>query len=840
LLPNAPRIRMLALVAVMCLLLPEAPTQGAPGATPLDPVPVLVAFTPASVEIDPEDGSLWIVDRYLPRVAHLEADGTLVAVFPASRYGGGRPSGIAFEGPTGAHLFISDPDSRRVVRIDRNGNAAGSFSTDPFGMTDPADLAWDVSTSALWVADPLAQQVFQLRPRDSDADGLPDVADLVGSFSTLPLGSGNPMGMARDPVSGHLFLSDPALDRVFEVTAGGALVDSFDSGYQGGTSVTGLAWDAGTRNLLLSDAGRKVLTMTADGALLGTLGTAAFGSLSPKGLTWDPATGTLTVVTGERKMIRFQPDEPDGSGSFGGILLWRQEWTTTFTSIAPTGIALDPATGDRFVSDSLQHRVFRVDGFGGVISSFDTGAEGSFSPTGLSIGPGGGSLFLSDSQAREIIEVSLTGVQISSFSTSPFKKKPHSEPLCNDPEGVAYDAARDHLFVVDPLAQRVFEVTRDGSFIAAFSTAPTASYPTDLAVDPAGDRLIVSDSSGHLVEFSRSGVFRGSYPAVPLQVRIPEASGLSVERETLHRIVTDPLVDAVFFLSSSGAALGQISLEPYGIRSPSGAAWSREENRLYVVDQVAQELFDISPGADGAFGSADDTIASLSTVAYGSGAPRGVILDRVLGRVGWGDEESHMVVWVTTTFAYAGSVDLGQAAVTALRGIDQDPTSQDLFISDPSAGILTTTSIGGLVQAMPTSEFGIGDPGGLGFSPAEGALLVVDRSDRTLVPVDLRAFLLQEVQGLTLDDTGQTSWLTNPVFSGYQLFRGTLSQIPEGLYGGCFWVGPGPPTSGGETPTQGEGWSYLVVGTNPTGVGSLGKSSGGTERPLSSISPSCP
>jgi len=837
---SVPRIRVLAITAIVCLLLPDVRLLGAPGAAPLDPVPVLVVFTPASVEMDPDDGSLWIVDRYLPRVAHMGADGAPVAVFPASLYGGGRPSGVAFEGPDGSHLYVSDPDFHRVVRIDRNGDAAGSFSTDPFGMADPADLAWDASTSSLWVADPVTRQVFQLRPRDSDSDGLPDVADLVGSFSTLPLGSENPMGVAKDPVSGHLFLSDPALDRIFEVTTGGAPVGSFDCGYQGGTSVTGLAWDPGPGNLLLIDAGRKILTMTADGAPLGILDTAPFGSLSPQGLAWEPATGTLTAVTGERKMIRFQPDEPDGGGNFGGILLWRQEWTTTFGSVAPSGIAVDAATGDRFISDSQQHRVFRVDGFGGVISSFDTGSAGSFSPTGLSMGPGGGSLFLSDSQAREIIEVSATGVELSSFTTSPFKKKPQSEPLCNDPEGVAYDTTTDHLFIVDPQAGRVFEVTREGSFVAAFPTAPAVPYPTDVAVDPAGDRLIVSDSSGHLAEFSRSGALRGRFPAVPLRVRIPGASGLSLERETLHRIVTDPVVDAVFFLSRTGAALGQISLEPYGIRSPSGAAWSREENRLYVVDRVAQMLYAVSPGSDGAFGSSDDTVAVLSTIAYGSDAPRGVVLDRVLGRVGWGDEESSRVVWVTTAFAYAGTVDLDQAGVTALRGIDQNPTGGGLFVTDPSAGILATTSTGGLVDVVPASEIEIGDPGGAGFSPVEGVLLVVDLSDRTLAAVDFRPFLLQEVQGLSLDETGQIQWLADPVFSGYQLFRGILSQLQEGLYGGCFWVGPGPPVSDGENPAPGEGWCYLVTGTNPTGLGSLGKDSEGNERLLSGISPLCP
>ena len=604
--------------------------------------------------------------------------------------------------------------------------------------------------------------------------------------------------------------------------------------------MTGLAWDSGPGNLRLSDAGRKILTATADGSPLGILGTAPFGSLSPQGLAWDPATGTLTAVTGERKMIRFQPDEPDGSGNHGGILLWRQEWTSTFSSIAPTGIALDPATGDRFVSDSQQHRVFRVDGFGGVISTFDTGTVTSFAPSGLSMGPGGGSLFLSDREARKIVEVSPAGVQISSFTTSPFRRKPHSQPLCNDPEGVAYDSTTDHLFIVDPLAGRVFEVTREGTFVAAFPTAPAVSYPTDLAFDPSGARLIVSDSTGRLVEFTRSGVLLGSYPAVPLRVRIPGASGLSVEPESLHRVITDPQADAAFFVSRNGAALGQISLEPYGIRSPSGAAWSAQENRLYVVDRVAQMLFAISPGADGTYGTADDSVASLSTLPYGSGAPRGVTLDRAAGRVGWGDEESPRVVWVTTGLAYVGTVDLGPAGVTALRGVDRDPTSGHLFITDPSAGILTTTSSGGLIQALPLSGSGIGDPGGAGLSPAEGVLLVVDQSDRTLVPVDFHPLFLQEVQGLSLDEANQLYWLTNPIFSGYRLFRGALNQLAIGSCGGCFWAGPEPPAAGGETPAEGEGWFYLVAGTNPTGVGSLGKGSDGAERPLAGVLPSCP
>ena len=118
--------------------------------------------------------------------------------------------------------------------------------------------------------------------------------------------------------------------------------------------------------------------------------------------------------------------------------------------------------------------------------------------------------------------------------------------------------------------------------------------------------------------------------------------------------------------------------------------------------------------------------------------------------------------------------------------------------------------------------------------------MVVDLSDRTLVPVDLRSFFLPEVTGLALSETGELTWAGRDAFSSYNLFRGALTGLALGSCGGCFWSGPGPPALDGGTPSPGEGWFYLVAGTNLTGVGSLGTRSDGSERPLSGVSPTCP
>ena len=111
--------------------------------------------------------------------------------------------------------------------------------------------------------------------------------------------------------------------------------------------------------------------------------------------------------------------------------------------------------------------------------------------------------------------------------------------------------------------------------------------------------------------------------------------------------------------------------------------------------------------------------------------------------------------------------------------------------------------------------------GGVGLSPAEAMLLTVDRSTHALVSVDLSAFFLPEVTGLEFLDDSQMSWSTLPVFAGYQLFRGDLSDLVTGAYGGCNWVGPAPPSVEAQSPPEGDGWFYLVAGKNQSAARSI-------------------
>ncbi|HEU5180761.1 MAG TPA: hypothetical protein VFW45_08210 [Candidatus Polarisedimenticolia bacterium] len=806
---------------------------------PLGQVPTLVVFTPISVETDPADGTSWIADQYLSRLVQALPDGSPIKSLPAAAFGGGRIAGVTLEPGASGCLWVSDPDAQRLVRLTRGGLPAGELSVGALGITNPADLAYDARDGTLFVADSTARSVFNIQPVDSDANGLPDQAQLLDLFSTIPLGSDNPMGLALDPAAGHLYLSDPALDRVFDLDLSGALQGSFDTGSVGGTSITGLSWDAAAGTLVAADAARKILRLSPGGSLLGLRNSAPFGTLSPQGIAWDPATSTLLAVSGERKLIRFRPEPAGAPASIGGIDLMRQEWTTPFTSIAPAGIAVVSGSSDRYVLDSIQDRVFRVSPQGNSLGFFDTGPAGAASPTGIAAGPTG-DFYLTDNVARRVVRVTAAGAGLGSFSTSPFKHKPQGEPPCNDPRGITYDPASDHLFVADFQEARVFEITLTGSFVAAFSTLPAAPYPTDLALDPAAGRLTVSDSSGTYAEFTRSGAFLRKYAGVPATVDLSGSTGVSVDPDSQVRVLSDPSRQVVYFVSPSGSTLGQISLQPYGLASPTGAAWLASESRLFAVDGASLRLYSITPGPDQVFGNADDVSAWTSVAAYGSSDPEGVVLNRAAGKVGWADQSLGRLFWLTTSLLYSGFVDLAPAGASTPRGADQDPTSGFLFASDPVSGLVIADASGAATQAMAWEPLGIADPWGIGLSPAEESALVIDRSGPALKSVDLGSFFAPEVQALQVLEPAEISWQTRPVFQGYQLFRGSLLLLPTGSLGGCFWTGSYPPASDPETPSQGDGWFYLVAGKNAGGVGDLGRKGDGTPRSLDAVSPLCP
>jgi hypothetical protein len=98
---------------------------------------------------------------------------------------------------------------------------------------------------------------------------------------------------------------------------------------------------------------------------------------------------------------------------------------------------------------------------------------------------------------------------------------------------------------------------------------------------------------------------------------------------------------------------------------------------------------------------------------------------------------------------------------------------------------------------------------------------------------------------------GQLSWPADPAVSFYNVYRAALPLADLDLngvadsYGSPFACGlTAPLCADPEVPAAGGGFAYLVTGRNLNGEGTLGltrnNAGGGTERPKSALTATCP
>jgi DNA-binding beta-propeller fold protein YncE len=203
----------------------------------------------------------------------------------------------------------------------------------------------------------------------------------------------------------------------------------------------------------------------------------------PEGIAIDPATGQLWVTN--TKQYNIHVIRPDCSGvarigAFGSDL-GEYNW--------PGAIAI--RQGDRlaFVADNKNDRVVAIDvATRTAIGSFGTqgSGPGQFSdPMGIAVAPGSGRIYVADTLNDRIVELaSADGVSYSVVRT-----------ISNGfvrPTGVAVDD-RGRIYVADSGNDRVIVLRRDGTRLARLRGGGRLDDPHQVAVDDRG-RIFVSDT----------------------------------------------------------------------------------------------------------------------------------------------------------------------------------------------------------------------------------------------------------------------------------------------------------------------------------------------------------
>ena len=237
---------------------------------------------------------------------------------------------------------------------------------------------------------------------------------------------------------------------------------------------------------VVDSVNQRIVRMDAIGHVLGACGERGFngGDFNwPTGLAVDPATGQLWVA--DTKQSRLQVMNPDCTearfvGSIG-------TGPTNFNW--PYELAIRGTDGVAWVADTLNHRIKAYDvatrSVIGVYGSLGSGVGQFRKPSGIAIDPKTGRVLVADTGNNRIVELADTrGQNISVVRTvsSSFRA----------PQGVAIHPS-GRMLVADTGNSQVVVLNAKGGRMGTLSVPNGFDQPTDVTIDPIG-RVLVSDT----------------------------------------------------------------------------------------------------------------------------------------------------------------------------------------------------------------------------------------------------------------------------------------------------------------------------------------------------------
>lgn len=212
----------------------------------------------------------------------------------------------------------------------------------------------------------------------------------------------------------------------------------------------------------------------------------------------------------------------------------------------------------------------------------------STDPTGVAYLSSSGTLLVSDSEVEDwpnfqgdnLFEVSLSGELLDTFSTIPF---PLPYPSY-EPTGVAYNPDNEHLFISDDDWKRVFEVNpgvdeqydTSDDIVTSFSTSESdfqCQDPEGVAFDHWRGHLFIAcgiDGNGELdkevydIDPGANKIFDGVYPVGDDQVSHFDTKSLGIDDP--EGIEFDPVYGSLYILSSKDKVIAETTVSGTLIR----------------------------------------------------------------------------------------------------------------------------------------------------------------------------------------------------------------------------------------------------------------------------------
>ncbi len=424
--------------------------------------------------------------------------------------------------------------------------------------------------------------------------------------------------------------------------------------------------ESGTGAVRAVAAGERVAGSTAVRANGG-------GSANPVGPTAATADGGLLLLEHEA-ILRVPPAE--GASPSGLLPGEAERLALPPRSRGALAIASDPISGGTFVVASSGDELHELDHNGVLVGVRDLSAIGvadikalTFAHTGdptdapdarslyaLAASPGGSAVIVELAlDPLPQVNATLTASLVNTIDTSTWT------PPSPDPAGIVADPDGSGLVVVDsevnemPLyaGANTWEVDNDGSPITRTSTTLTyTDEPTGIGVDAAGQRFFISDDDARRI-----------YEVAP---------GADGNINTGDDVITS------------------FGTEVFGSTDPEDVAFNPANGRLYIIDGLGREVYEVDEGSNGVFDgvapAGDDIVTNFDVNQYGQLDPEGIEVNGANGNLLVSSGRAEQVLEVTRTGAsmvnvFDISATNGGAAGVALAGATSG-SALHLYIPD--------------------------------------------------------------------------------------------------------------------------------------------------------------
>ena len=416
-----------------------------------------------------------------------------------NEYGANAPKGLAFS-PAANTFFILD-ESGSITLVTMGEDNAGTMTLSE-AQSDPLNTAFDKKSESLFVLDRGKSELVKIK---ADSSGLPNTSPSLDRYPVQAFGIKDPQGITFDLNNGRLFVLDAGDSQIVSVAPHATLgfdateaiksnkVQKISLKKLGLGSLKGLAYNPSNGHLYVSEpAQKKLYELSQDGIIVSTFDLASLGINNPSAMTFAPSVDNTDdsgiydlfvlddgqTTQAKRGLFSFTSTRQQTSSSNGQII----ELSLIEPATLPPGTTVLPAT--------LVH-----------IIETSTWNPPSPDPSGVDYWPARQSLLVDDSEVEEmsifdgknVYESTTSGTLISTCFTS----------FTNEPTGMAINANNNHFFISadDGSNDKVFEISlgADGNYCTADDavtvTNVAALYGATDAEDVAygNNTLFVSD-----------------------------------------------------------------------------------------------------------------------------------------------------------------------------------------------------------------------------------------------------------------------------------------------------------------------------------------------------------